>query len=405
VKISLFLFSIFLFGCATDYERFQIAGNVHEPYNQIANTIAAIHNRNSTDSLVVQRGIGSMANMDSLIAGVTDVAILDNYSPYAHKISSIMPLYPQVLHILQRRTDNPVTITDLLVGKKVFAGMDGSGIKRFVLHLMDDYGIEQTDVPFLDIVDLFDADVIFSLTDLLSAEELRDLQEYKLYSIDHVNNLGRGSLAEGICTRYPQFEPYIISRNVYGDFTESPVLTLKMDAILVGRNDLSDEFVFNLIETLHDRKQAIVSINPLLYNFSGDFNPENMNFALHDGARQFLLRSQPSFFEKYAELLSVIISILVATVSALFTVARWRKINKKNKIDVYYNQLIGLRNELTRSQSSDGIRSISDSIRSMQEETIKLVVSEQLLADESFSIFLNLSRIVMDEANEKLAVA
>ena len=42
-----------------------------------------------------------------------------------------------------------------------------------------------------------------------------------------------------------------------------------------------------------------------------------------------------------------------------------------------------------------------ESVRSIQAETIQLVTREKLLADESFSIFLNLSKIITDEITAK----
>lgn len=222
------VFILFLFqGCVQHRDTYTILGNIEDPQNQIAITISSVHNSNLSDSLKVIRGVGSLANLDSLELGKADFGIVDNHSRFSDKVSAVLPLYPQVLHILYRKEKNPHSLSDLFRMGKIFAGIDGSGTRMFVDELMIDIGIKKSECTFVDIYDFFEADVIFSFTDLLTQEELRDLEGYQLYSIDTVTNLGRGSLADGICTRHPQLEPYIIAQDLYGSFTQRPILTLK----------------------------------------------------------------------------------------------------------------------------------------------------------------------------------
>ena len=383
-------------GC-TDNHSYKILGNIEDPQNEIANTIAAVLNKNLSDSIVVVAGIGSLANLDSLEVGCADFGIIDNYSRFSDKVASIMPLYPQVLHILHKRSRQPSSLRELFMSGKIFAGIEGSGTRRFVEQLISDLGINSALVEFVDIFNLFEADVIFSFTDLLTHAELRDLKEYKLFSIDDVSMLGKGSLAEGICIRHPQFEPFVIARDLYGDFTEAPVLTLKVDALLVCRKELDEEFVYSVVETLMENRQDMKNINPLLFDVSMDFDPRKLNFALHPGSRNFLDRYEPTFLERYAEVFSVIISIFVMVASGAFTISQWQKARKKNKIDRYYNKLVEIRGRIPTIKSEYEADSVMEDLKVIQAETIQLVINEKLMADESFSIFLNLSKIVMDE--------
>src|SRR5277367_6461541 len=202
--------------CSRGKVTYRILGNIEDPQNEIAKTIAAVLNRQLRDNIIVSPGVGSLANLDSLENDKADFGIIDNYSKYSDKVSSIVPLYAQVLHILYRKELTAVTLKDLLSHRRVFAGLEGSGTRRFVEQLISEYGIES--VELISVSDLFQADVIFSFTDLLSQDELKDLKEFKLFSLDKVENLGKGSLAESVCTRFPQFTPFIIAKNVYSDF-------------------------------------------------------------------------------------------------------------------------------------------------------------------------------------------
>ena len=390
-----------LSGCNKEKQSYKILGNIEDPQNEIAITIASVLNRHLQDTIKVVAGIGSLANLDSLEMGRADFGIIDNYSRFSDKVSSLMPLYPQVLHILHKRERHPVSLQELFTAGKIFAGIEGSGTRKFVEQLMIDLNVNEEQIEFVDIFNLFEADVIFSFTDLLTQAELRDLTDYKLFSIDRVDNLGKGSLAEAICTRHPQFEPFVIARNLYGDFTDQPVLTIKVDAILVCRTDLDKEFVYSVVETLMENRQDMKNINPLLFDISMDFDPQRLNFAVHQGAREFINRYEPTFLEKYADVFSVIISVFLMLASGVFTVSRWQRARKKTKIDVYYKKLIQVRNHIQTANSAEELKTLEVSLKSIQEETIHLVVREKLMADETFSIFLNLSKIVMDEIRQK----
>jgi len=394
-------FLLLCFICCENKHVYRILGNIEDPQNEITVAIASVLNKNLSDSVCVTRGIGSMSNLDSLVRGNADLAIVDNYSSYNRSVSSIMPVYGQILHILHRKNYQPHSFSELIIDKKVFAGTVGSGSQMFINQLAADNGIDNNSFEFVDALKLFEADVIIAFTDLLSPEELVDLKEYTLFSLDDVSSLGKGSLVEGICTRYPQFDPYIIAKNTYSKFTPTAILTVKVDAVLVCRTSLPEDVVFKIIEHLNEHKQEIATINPLLYQFSGDFDPKNLSFELHAGARNYLARYEPSFIEKNAELLGVAISIVLAFASAIFSISRWKQIKKKNKIDIYYNRIIDLRKKIPMAKSPDDLDQLEKEVKGVQEETIGLVTSEKLLADESFSIFLNLSRFIMDEIQKR----
>lgn len=389
--------------CTSQKESYTILGNIEEPQNEIAVTIASILNHHLDDSLGVTRGLGSMANLDSLEQGRADFAIVDNYSRYSDRIATVIPLYPQVLHILYRHEKHPSSLQELFKLGKIFAGTPESGTYRFVHELMSDLGVDPNSCTFVDVYNFFEADLIFSFTDLLNLEELRDLAGYRLFSIDDVAKLGQGSIVEGICARHPQFEPYIISRDQYGSFTENAILTLKVDAVLVCRSSIDPKFIYRVVKTLAENSQELKRINPLLHKFSGEFDPSTQNFAIHQGTRDFLDRYEPSIFERYAELIGVVVTILVALASSLYTIAQWQRKSKKNKIDVYYHKLIAIRKHVQESTSYQNLDELKAQLQAMQEETVDLVTREKLFADESFLIYLNLSKIVEDEIRLRLS--
>ena len=130
---------------------------------------------------------------------------------------------------------------------------------------------------------------------------------------------------------------------------------------------------------------------------SADFDPRKLNFTIHSGSKDFLERYNPSFFEKYADVFSAVVTVIVAIASSFYTFTQWQKSRKKNKIDTFYKELLAYRARIVPMETAEELNALQKALKQLQEETINLVVREKLMADESFSIFLNLSKIVMEE--------
>lgn len=402
MRIILLLCSIFLLICCENNEKpLYVAADIEDPKNEIAKTIVRLLNENGKDNIKLMDGI--IPSIDSLESNIYQLMVVDNNLKYREDITVITPLYPQILHILHRKNYVPENFKDLVTGKKIYAGLPNSGSSIIVKDLIHDFQIDENDIEFVDVLNLFEADVIIQFCDLISFAELKDLQGFSFYSLDTLSNLGKGSIVEAICQRYPQYEPYVLPKMVYGEFLKEPILTISNEAILVCRKDLDESLVFDIAQLIHENKQAFNDISPLLYHgISEKYDVRNLAFSLHPGARKYLERDMPTYFERNSNLIGVLLTILIALISGSFTIYNFRKIRKKNKIDKYYQQLINIRLTINCLNEEDEIKNELETIKSLQNETIALVVEEELSANDSFIVFLKLSEIVLNEGNEKL---
>jgi len=402
MRIFLLLCAVFsILSCDNTNEVLFVAGDVEDPKNEISKTIVDLLNKSGKSNLKLKDGI--IPSLDSLDTNAYQLMIVDNNLKYRENVASIAPLYPQILHILHRKDYAPKSFKDLVTGKKIYAGMPNSGSSIVVNDLINDFQIDKNTIEFVDVLNLFKADVIFQFSDLISSSDLKDLQDYSFYNLDSVKNLGRGSIAEAISQRYPQYKPYILPKSVYGDLSKEPILTISNDVVLVCRKDLKQSVVYNIAQQIHENKQAFNEISPLLYNgINEDYNVQSLVFSLHSGARKYLERDKPSFFERNSNSIGIILTVIFAIVSGSFTLYNLRKISKKNKIDIYYQKLVTIRLKINSIEQKNEIQNQIAAIKLMQNETIGLVVDEELSANDSFIVFLRLSQIVLNECNDKL---
>lgn len=109
--------------------------------------------------------------------------------------------------------------------------------------------------------------------------------------------------------------------------------------------------------------------------------------------------------ERYAQLFALGLTFSAMFGSALVALYKSRKTRKKDRIDVYYNKILDLRRELQESITAEHRRSIEDRVMNVQEEVFLLLVDERVSANESLTIFLELSNQVLNEVQDNRAAA
>ena len=402
--LSYICFFLLLLSCKDDKRTLVIAGDIEDPKNEIAKTIAELLNNNSNGTIKAELKSGMIPSLDSLVNDAYQLMIVDNNITYRPDVSAIAPLFPQILHILHRKGHKPKNFNELVSGKKLYAGSSDSGSFRITKDLIKDFHIDGSTVEFVDILNLFEADVIILFTGLMSSVEFTDLQDFEFYSLDKSKRLdSEESIVNAICLRHPEFKPYVLPRLIYGDFTPKAVITISNEAVLVCRKDLDEELVYDINQSIHQNKQMFSRISPLLFQgIKEDYDVQSLSFSLHKGARNYLERNEPSIFEKNSNLIEIFLTLLLALGSGVYSLYNYRKIKRKDKIDVYYQQLIDFRLQLSKLDDDTEIEAVLTKISSMQNETIGLIVNEKLGANDSFLVFLKLCEIVSKEANDAL---
>jgi hypothetical protein len=215
------------------------------------------------------------------------------------------------------------------------------------------------------------------------------------------DQLGRGSPVESVNLLRPQFRPIILPANLYPGINTDPVVTIAVDKLLVGRNNIPQAVVYHLISEILRLKPALSAALPgLFHKLTGDFDTSASTFVIHAGVQAYIERDAPSAYERYSGVAEVAVTILVGLFSGIFAIVRIYKIRRKNRIDTFYERAIGIRK--TVHGDSDAVtrsRALKE-IRQLQDSAFDLLVDEKLAADESFRIFITLSNDIIAELRE-----
>lgn len=103
---------------------------------------------------------------------------------------------------------------------------------------------------------------------------------------------------------------------------------------------------------------------------------------------QYLNRDQPTFLERYAELVALLFSVAVVLLGAAGSVMRMLRRTKKDRIDVYYQKVQDVEQRLLDSE--DDVRAAQRELEQLKALAVQQLQEERLQANESFSIFLDL---------------
>ncbi|MFH1842609.1 MAG: TAXI family TRAP transporter solute-binding subunit [bacterium] len=382
------------------------SGNPGGVYYRVSTEIAAYLAEQDIVELEVlsDPALGSLVNRQRLIDGEVDLALLQNDTPTHPDIKAVLPIYPEVLHIIYPDSLAPRDLKELVVGRRVAMGPEDSGTARFTKYLLHGLGIEPDEYtpvypPFAHNFLCDSIDVSCAVTGLNNPLTLQMVNGGggKLWSLDDPELAFRGSTIDGFCLHYPQARSFIIPKSTYGLAPSEPILTVAVDAVLVCRADLDAGLIYDMVRGILAGKPFLAQSDHVLNGLTEEFDPQQLNFTLHDGCRQYLERDRPGFFERYAEVFGLGFTIMLALYGAITALARWRRRRKKDRIDVYYEEVLAIKSDLTETSSNAICDEASRRLYALRERAFVQLVNEQLAADESFRIFVTLLNDVLRE--------
>ena len=342
---------------------------------------------------------GSVANM-RLLSGEergADLAFVQGDTPTNGDVRLVASLYSEVLHILLAKdaASEINTIFDLR-GRRVALGEEDSGTRQLAQHILEHFRIEVGEDLALgprataDALMSGTADAGFILTAIPSrlVAELAQKDAVRFLSLGDAQEVGNE--ADALALVIPSLQATTIPRSTYVNVPKRPVRTVSVEALLVASRDLDPELVQRLTA-------AIFELRPGAGGLAGEelvvasriresYQPGAAVIPYHRGAIAYYERSQPPFFVQYAEAISLGLTLLVGLYSAYIALREWMRRRMKNRIDAYLLEVEDLADDL-RNLSLEELIERRDTLDRVRQRAFSDLVSEKLLADESFTIF------------------
>jgi len=375
-------------------------------------TLAVVVEQELKRNVRIEYTLSEDTALKKLESHEVDLAIIPNNTegcPADKNLRSITPLLPRLLVVLAYNIPevNEITLKDLLEEHKVvfedMSRLDSLFFKTFFMSL----GITPAKkssyfVHEIDSKKWVDSSFVYVGLTHIHNPVMKTLLEHGaiFYSLDDVDNLGKGSTVEGLKMVFPKLSSFIIPKSFYLGKPEKPVLTVAITDVLVSCKDLDSYVVYNIVRIINEKRSELISednIYNLLDPKTSDFV---LSFPLHKGAVAYQNRNKPSVWTRYASVIWPFLSIIAILAGGFASLKRHIRQRKKMRIDIIYNELLTIRKRAFNNQNESSREQLLKEMRNIRSKAFDALMNNKLSANESFTIFLVLYSEVMEEINK-----
>jgi len=359
-----------------------------------------------------QEGVEAVRNGD------IDLAITSNDISIDPKgLRSLIPLYDEVLITLVNENSPLVeanTMEEILViakssKLKIVFSHKGSYSQKFAQRLLTERGFEedlyeahyfpkkseyvsgkielvQLEKPdLINIVGNVDSEVIGKLMDL------GYLFRNKVSQLDNLEASYFSSFALKMVRSFPVIIPAYTTSIKQTEAVVAPGLF----ASLISNKNLDDEIAYDLVRDIIRAQPELIRHNSNFFEMREDFDSRYLNYQIHPAAMNYFERDEPGFFERYAELGGVMFSMFVVFMTLMVTLNRIVKRRKKDRIDVYYLEVLEIR-------KNENYQQAMEQLMALETKALEQLVDEKLAADSSFVVFMQQLSQARLELNQKI---
>lgn len=239
---------------------------------------------------------GSQANVEDIHGGAVQLAFVQSdvmsYAYNGEKLftdkiddfSVVAALYMEQVQIVT--LDSSIKSVADLRGKTVSIGAKGSGVYFNALDILGAYGLSEDDIKaeYLNFGDSteslkdgkIDAAFVVAGAPTPAVQDLGTGRQVYLVSLDkeHVDALIQTS---------PYYKEYTIAKDVYG--TPEDVTTVAVAAVVIARNDVSEDAVYNFVSSVFEDIDSIGHAKKA--ELSLDFAASITDVPYHPGAVKY----------------------------------------------------------------------------------------------------------------------
>ena len=277
-----------------------VTGGESGTYYAFGSVIAQHATNNAGVNVVGLVGNGSQANVMELQDGNAELAFCQSdVMAYAYNgtnlfeetgkvdcFSTVAALYMEQVQIVT--TDSSIKTVEDLKGKRVSIGAAGSGVYFNAIDILGAYGLTEADITPTyqsfgdsanDIKDgKIDAAFIVAGAPTTAITDLATTKDVYLVSLDDEH-------IEKLCSTSDYYTKNVIPADVYG--TDGDVTTVAVGAVILARDDVSEDAIYNFTKDLFDNAEAEVSSHAKYGELNLDFAASVTSVPYHPGAAKY----------------------------------------------------------------------------------------------------------------------
>lgn len=354
-------------------------------YNLIASQLRPALTSSGYRVDIVEAANGIEANR--LVArGEADLALSFNHSiimanelgPEAANIRTVFPLVSSVLFAFSR-----TPFADSTTAKELFGG------KRIGIQMLQG----ETQASF---------DRMMSLSEIsgYTFVGMDDSPDVVVYWGTFFGKRSKKYLQEGwhpysFCDNWLKFqalnEPALAQvtlPSIPGNPKSKVLNTLSSQVLLVTNGSVGENAIYQLTSLMMQKKLELVHTDMMYRTISENIDTENLLYPLHEGTNAYLRRDEPTFLERYADAIALVLSFLAVLYGAFQAISAKLARLKKEQLDRYFLDFMDIRSK----HPSDREQQVEE-LDALFQRAVKQMTNEKLEKAD----FHILSRLIQQE--------
>ncbi len=379
-------------------------------YHELGNVLSTIWKTHTGQTMEVRSSSGTIANLSALQEKEANLAILQGGTVSLEGMSIIAPLYPELVHIIVRKTSGITTVREL-EGRQVIIGAPHSGMQKSALEIMRYHGMgkehfqaHESYFMTLETNAAIDAAIVTAGIMHPDLRSLLNTGEYELIPVDY---------AEAIAMQNPFFIKMNIPKALYGHgtvSTKTDCMTVATTCLLVARADAAPEMITPLLNCVFEKNLWITL--PSMLNKE---DVQNWNqVRLHPRAGQFFNPSDRiGHMANIMESLAAFKELAVALIAGLYLLwDRWKRVKEKDierrmmiekdKLDILLTQTLTIERSQIRSSHVPELRAMLDKVTRIKLKALEELTHEALRGDRIFLIFITQCANLINKIQAKI---
>ncbi|MGI9350502.1 MAG: TAXI family TRAP transporter solute-binding subunit [Rhizobiaceae bacterium] len=378
----------------------------YELMKEVADVVARHSGRISIEVVPTR---DSSENISFLNNGTVHAATIRSDTPVVNNVRQIANLFPDYFQIIARVGSPVFGVTDL-IGKKIAIPGFGTDEFRSFWILGDHYDLPINGVHWMvmDFETASDKLLSGEVDALFTVRSLRDRLLLNLYADAELKNLSLRYIAleqaKAIAIKRPFLQVGEVPRGAFvgkGPTPRRDMTTVTVDRVMVTREDLDPEIIQELTRILFEHRLDLTIRFALASAIKRPDFDAGLGIPLHEGSARYFNRDDPSFLQKNAEPLTLLLTLFAMLVSALFALRSRFLSSQKDRMDSYNYMLLDIADAARDTSVSEEIKGLKIRLSAVLEEVVR-ALDEDAVTEEGFQSFSLLWESVREILNDRL---
>lgn len=164
--------------------------------------------------------------------------------------------------------------------------------------------------------------------------------------------------------------------------------TLSSQVLLVTNGSVGENAIYQLTSLLMQKKLELVHTDMMYRTISENIDTQNLLYPLHEGTNAYLRRDEPTFLERYADAIALVLSILAVLYGGFQAISAKLARLKKEQLDKYFLDFMDVRAKYPTDRELQ-----VDELDALFQRAVKQMTNEKLEKAD----FHILSRLIQQE--------